>query len=280
MSEKIVVGLTDTPVSNRVVDWAVARAAERKQPIELLSVVGDETGATGEDAVVRDAVDAIWILLDAAVERVSAAGVEVSARIETGNPVAKLLAASEDAGLLVIGSHYRGPDSRTARGVHGIRIAAGAHCPVVIVPNVELGERRGVVVGDDGSEVSERAIRFAAAEADRFGEPLIAVGAWMPLTTPRNASATYPEGYLKNLAALTEETLALSLAGLARDYPDLEVIRVVDRGYPADVISRHATNARLVVVGTHGRGAVARFLLGSVSQEVLARLPTVTAVVR
>jgi len=34
------------------------------------------------------------------------------------------------------------------------------------------------------------------------------------------------------------------------------------------------------VLGTHGRGAPARFLLGSISHEVLGRLSTVTAIVR
>ncbi|RZI88178.1 MAG: universal stress protein, partial [Microbacterium sp.] len=46
------------------------------------------------------------------------------------------------------------------------------------------------------------------------------------------------------------------------------------------VLNELAASARLTVVGTHGRGAVARFLLGSISQEVLSRLASVTAVVR
>ena len=54
----------------------------------------------------------------------------------------------------------------------------------------------------------------------------------------------------------------------------------MERGYPSQVINARAQGARLAVVGTRGRGALARFLLGSVSQEVLARLATVTAVVR
>ena len=36
----------------------------------------------------------------------------------------------------------------------------------------------------------------------------------------------------------------------------------------------------MTVVGSHGRGAFKRFLLGSISHEVLSRLATVTAVVR
>ena len=103
---------------------------------------------------------------------------------------------------------------------------------------------------------------------------------WTPVVAPRNDFAVYPDLYLENMQAATEEVLALALAGIASDYPDLEVERVVEQGYPSQVINAHAQRATLTVVGTHGRGAIARFLLGSISQEVLARLATVTAVVR
>jgi nucleotide-binding universal stress UspA family protein len=46
------------------------------------------------------------------------------------------------------------------------------------------------------------------------------------------------------------------------------------------VINGEAANASLVVVGSHGRGAVARFLLGSVSHGVLARLAAPTVIAR
>lgn len=280
MAETIIVGVTGGPVSRRAVDWAIARAVERKQKIELIAVVGGVIGTVGEQELLSTALEASSRMLDTFAARVQAAGVDVSSRVETGNPVAVLLQASESAALMVIGSDYRGPGSGPARGAHGVRIAAGAKCPVVVVPDLDLGERRGVVVGVDGSPVSEHAVRFAAAEADRLGGPLTAVSVWTPLQAPRNDLAVYPELYLTNMQAATEEVLAMALAGISTDYPDLEVVRHVERGYPSHVINELAATAQLAVVGTHGRGAIARFLLGSISHEVLQRLATVTVVVR
>ena len=282
MNDKIIVGVTGAPVTAHAIDWAVSRATVRKQPIELVSVIGGALGTVGEAAVVEAALDAAQALLDSHAERIRAAAptVTVTTRVDAGNPVSLLIEASAHAALLVIGSDYRGPESGPVRGAHGIRIAAGASCPVVVVPDFDITGRSGVVVGLDGSAISEHALAFAAAEADRLGEKLIAVSVWTPLVAPRNTLAVYPELYVANMQALTEEVLALALAGIATDYPDLVVERVVEQGYPSHVINELAKDARLAVIGTHGRGALARFLLGSISQEVIARLATVTAVVR
>lgn len=280
MAGNIIVGVGGAPVARRAVDWAILRAKQRRHSVELISVVGGAIGTVGEAEVLGAAQAATQQLLDHEAERVRAAGIAVSTRVESGNPVAKLIEASASASLLVIGSDYRGPGSGPSRGVRGIRIAAGAKSPVAVVPDRDLGEGNGVVVGIDGSSVSEHAIEFAASEADRLREPLIAVSAWTPVPAPRNAMEVYPDLYLANMQSMTEEVLALSLAGLSSRYPDLKIIRRVERGYPSRVLGSVAEDARMVVVGTHGRGAVARFLLGSVSQELLSHLPTVTAVVR
>ncbi|GAA5200599.1 universal stress protein [Microbacterium jejuense] len=279
MGEAIVVGITDAAVTRRAVDWAAQRAAETRRPLELLAVVGGAVGTVGEDSIVEAALAQARESAEGEAARVAGHGFEIRTRVDRGNPVSKLLDASADAALLVIGSDYRGPGSKTARGAHGLRIAAGAHCPVVVVPDIDTAGRSGVVVGVDGSPAGEKAVAFAAAEADRLREPLIAVSVWTPLEVPRNMGV-YPVEYLENLARLTEESLGISLAGLRSQYPDLEIDPRVERGYPSQIINELAADARLAVVGSHGRGALARFLLGSISQEVLARLATVTAVVR
>ncbi|MFJ2541764.1 universal stress protein [Microbacterium sp. NPDC087589] len=147
------------------------------------------------------------------------------------------------------------------------------------MPDIDLTDRSGVVVGIDGSADSERALEFAAEEADKAGDVLTAVTTWTTVPLPLGMHG-YPSTYLSGMQQAAEETLAIALAGIGQKYPDLVVHRVVERGSPGLTISDRATESRLAVVGSHGRGAIARFLLGSTSEEVLVRLATATVVVR
>ena len=281
MSEPILVGMTDTPAARRALAWAARRAEDRRQGLLLYGVVGGVSGAVGAAEIVAALMEETQEFLDAEAEPLRQRGLSVETRVAAGDPSALLIEASGSASVLVIGSDYRGPGRGPARGAHGIRVAAAAECPVVVVPDLDLDDetRSGVVVGVDGSEVSEAAVRFAAAEADRLGEPLIAVTAWTPVAVPRHHRG-YPQGYLDSMAAIAEETSAIALAGLRQDYPSLRIETRIGRGYPSEIINDAAATARLAVLGSHGRGVVRRFLLGSISHEVLERLATVTAVVR
>lgn len=274
----IVVGATSKPVARRAIEWAIARALDTGAPLVLLSVIGGAVGAVGEAEVVQQAMDVEEQFLAAEAGALAARGVEVSTRVTHGNPTKELVEASKDAGLLVIGSdHTGGPDKH--RGPHGTRIVAGAHCPVVVVPDIDTDGRSGVVVGVDGSEVSHLALAFAAAEASRLGETLTVVSAWMPVIYSGDISP-YPEMYLSDLQGSTE-AFAQSMADEVRaTYPHVAIEVKVDEGDPATVIGAAAATARLAVVGTHGRTGFARFLMGSVSTQVLDHLTTVTAAVR
>lgn len=278
MNGTIAVGVTDAAGARSALEWAIGRAAARRERLLLVSVVGSAWGVGGEETLVERAVVRATALLESSADRAREAGVDAETLIERGDPVARLIDVSERADLLVLGSDFARDGSRL-RGVRGVRIAAGAHCPVVVVPETVDGGGTGVVVGVDGSDASEKAVAFAAAEADRTGERLTAVMTWSPVPVPFELDE-YPQDYLDRMQSLTAEDLAISLAGLRQDYPDLAVSTVVESGYPTGVLLRTARSARLLVVGSHGRGPVARFLLGSTSQAVLSHLPTVTAIVR
>ena len=279
MSDIIAVGPTDTPVAERVLAWATQRALDRGHSLRLVAVLDGDADAASTAALVDEYLHAMRERIEQEAERLRASGIEVDTDIRRGNPTEELIGAAADAALLVIGSDSRGPGSSEARGVHGVRITAAAPCPVVVVPDVDVGARSGVVVGVDGSATSEKALAWAAAEADRLSEPLIAVSAWVSVPPPRHMR-TLPKEYLTNMQSSTEESLDHALRGVRDKYPDLDIVTRVERGHPAAVVNVAAAEAKLVVVGTHGRGAFRRLLLGSVSHEVLSRLATVTAVVR
>lgn len=278
MNTRIIVGLVDSDAGRRALDWAARRAADTDKPLHLLTVVGGAAGAVGEGALLDAMIEAATERAEAAASDLRDAGLTVTVEVTRGDPAGVILDASKSAGLLVIGSDHRA-GSKERRGMHGVRIAAGSHCPVVVVPELDDRERAGVYVGVDGSPVSSAAVAFAAAEADRLGEPLVAVGVWTPLEVSASPVLITSE-YLESMQALTEEAVAVELAGLRQDYPDLEIRTQVQSGYPSQVLLAAGEHATLLVVGSHGRGAIARFLLGSISHEVLAGLTAPTVVAR
>jgi len=76
------------------------------------------------------------------------------------------------------------------------------------------------------------------------------------------------------------ETLAERLAGWQEKYPDVHVRREVVRDHPSRALLRYAEGARLIVVGTRGRGGFSGLVLGSTGQHLLHHAPCPVAVVR
>lgn len=65
-------------------------------------------------------------------------------------------------------------------------------------------------------------------------------------------------------------------------FPQAVITETVVDGFAKSAIVENAANwgADLIVMGSHGRGSVERFLLGSVSLAVLAQAPCSVAIVR
>jgi nucleotide-binding universal stress UspA family protein len=142
-----------------------------------------------------------------------------------------------------------------------------------------MGGRSGIVVGIDGSAAADRALEFAMTEAEQTAEALSVVHTWQPVPLPVAMDA-YPQGYLAGAQRLAEEVVRTTLAKHEPSHPHLDIHRIVERGFPAHRIGELARTSRMAVVGSHGRGAIARFFLGSTSQAVLEEMSTVIVVVK
>ena len=280
----IVVGISTGGQANRTaVQWAAERASALGGRLRLVHVV-DEAIPSMDDAALMLAVQtAARALLDEAADVAASvdANLHVLTELEQGSPVEVFDRVSRGVMLLVVGSDWHGGKRASRRGVHSLRIAAGSHAPVAVIPDIDVSARRGVVVGVDGSEASDAALAFAADEATRLDEPLIAVHAWdIAMMVGGDYGYGVPMVATDDLQQAAAGVLDEALASLVATRPSLEVRRVVVAGDPVIALADAADEASLLVVGSHGRGALARFLLGSVSHGVLAHLEAPTVVVR
>ncbi|MEU8925882.1 universal stress protein [Kitasatospora sp. NPDC048545] len=88
-----------------------------------------------EEAVARDVTDTVEELR----QQVGEPYVEVEVRCERGRPAEVLLDASQDAGLLVVGSRGAGRWGRLSLGSTSTEIVHHTHVPVVVVPHDTQG---------------------------------------------------------------------------------------------------------------------------------------------
>ena len=174
--------------------------------------------------------------------------------------------------ISVIGCGYLG-------AVHASAMAELGHEVVGI--DIDVSGRRGVAVGVDRSRPSDAALAFAADEAERRNVPLIAVHAWdVAWTTNLEYGYGFDTPATDDLSRAAEALLDEVLEPIMAERPGLQVTKVVIAGDPVEVLGDAADDADLLVVGSHGRGALARFLLGSVSHGILTQLDAPTVVVR
>ena len=283
MSEIVVGVSTGGRASLTAVRWAAQRASAVGSRLRLVHVVEGSIPSTDDAELLLAAQSAARTSLDAAAEAAASidSNLEVITELEQGSAVDVFDRLSEGAELLVVGSDWHGGQRASRRGVHSLRIAAGSHAPVAVIPDIDVSQRRGVVVGVDGSEASDAALSFAVSEAMRLGEPLIAVHAWdVAMMVGGDYGYGVPMVATDDLQRAAEQVLDEALAEVSAERPSLEISRVVVAGDPVIALAEAAESASLLVVGSHGRGAIARFLLGSVSHGVLAHLEGPTVVVR
>ena len=128
------------------------------------------------------------------------------------------------------------------------------------------GMTDGIVAGYDGSPGSERALRWAAREAQARRVKLKVCLAWALEYLALLGDAT-----VYDLAQRRgEEILSRGLAYARSVVGPGAVVPLLARGSPARVLCEHSATAEMVVVGSRGRGGLAGLLLGSVAWQLAA----------
>lgn len=120
-----------------------------------------------------------------------------------------------------------------------------------------------IVVGVDGSEQSQLALRWAAQLARSLGGRIQAVMAWQ---FPAAHAFVVVKGWDPERDAHSSLRATVDAAFGDDRPPELQLL--VQQGMPAKVLIDASAGARMLVVGNRGRGGFAGLLLGSVSSAV------------
>ena len=131
-----------------------------------------------------------------------------------------------------------------------------------------------IICGVDGSPGSRRAVATACELAQQLCSRLVLVHVVPP--RPSMVPAAVPIGAhpvaTAQMAELDQAEAQAAFASVGEDAAGPDIERVTEHGYAPDRLSALALTrgARLIVVGTRGRGPTRAALLGSVSQRLAA----------
>jgi len=178
-------------------------------------------------------------------------------------------------GLLVVGSQGLDAFDRFMLGSVSTDLIHHATCPVLVVKG-EAGPLRRITLATDGSDASAKALAFVLS---RF-QPVRPAGTGRRV--PVHVSVIHVMPFLKypELKKAGHRLVEQSVQKLIKAGFTAEA--VCQLGKPAEEIMKAAArhHADLIIMGAKGLGAIARFLIGSVSTRVVQHSTRSVLVVR
>jgi nucleotide-binding universal stress UspA family protein len=213
--------------------------------------------------------------------------------VGAGDPAEEIVRLAEEEGveLVAMATHGRGALGRWTHGSVADRVARATTVPLLLVRPAEPGEDadapdptapaaiRRLVVPLDGSERAEEALAVAERYAGRLRVPVLLIRVINPVT---QVPSVYGAGSLPSTWEMTEEIIKLEeddtaayLAGAAQrlEQAGLSVERRVELGSTVGSIAAAVQPGDAIVMTSHGRGGIGRWVLGSVAEKLVREAP-------
>jgi nucleotide-binding universal stress UspA family protein len=290
-SPGILVPLDGSPLAEQVLPYAQALLGPGAE-LTLLDVVEEPESIHGMSGRFLVPVEDVQRMLERQahdyLQKVESTlrGDQLQARLEVtrGDPAVEILrvAAKRETELIAMTTHGRGALERWVFGSVADRVARNSLGPVLLVRPSDRKPRpvaiRRLVVPLDGSPLSEEALPAAQTLAKRLGLPihLITVIDVMRIIPVEVAPVVAFD------AAVYEETLSQLDAGAAAliaeiserlEHEGLRTSSEVAHGSPFMAIADAVHDGDLIVMTSHGRSGVQRWLLGSVAEKLVREAP-------
>lgn len=203
----------------------------------------------------------------------------VTHRLVCGDPAGKIVAAARDrVDLIVMASHGRGALGRWCFGSVADAVVRHAPVPTMVIRPFDADEGFApapvyrFVVPLDGSELARQALPVVERLARRMHRPvrLLHVGVPAPVPVGRFGAAMAESAARDAVATLERDAWHdLSEAATQLDAAGIGVAYEIDAGDPAERIGAHVTHGEVLVLASHGRSGLDRFVLGSVADKLI-----------
>jgi nucleotide-binding universal stress UspA family protein len=284
----IVVPLDGSESGERAIPWAKAVAGDTAD-IVLLEVTPVASSVRTIDGQIVGTAETIQEgyrqmaqqQLNESLGRWFGSKEKVSTSIATGDPGEQILAvaAEQNADLIVMSSHGRGAVGRFVSGSVADRVVRHAPLPVMIVgPEGDIATDasiRRIVAPVEASPLSVAALPVAGSLSLLTGASVTVVHV---MVTTSGVIMLYPD-VVGTLPPSAYETAQEHLTAEARDLVDKAVMALADLGVeatgeiysgnPAESIISVLKPGDVIVLSSHARQGLARWVIGSTSMKLI-----------
>lgn len=295
MYRRILIPLDGSPLAEQALPLAKTIAEHFQSSAILFRAVEPVHEPLREEGSIVSVADQVELMRGLALEYLETAArdfvpIHVPAErvVRVGYPASTILELAETAkvDLIAMATHGRTGLQRWVFGSVADKVLSGAKLPLLLVrakpePPSETRITR-ILVPLDGSALAEGALPFAQELARAFDAEILLLRIWAP-------SAYIIEGYPAARSTLELDQAAsasideyLGQKTLELKSQGLHVKWETEIGPTADGILQtvEAQAASIIVMSTHGRSGLGRWVMGSVAERVLSASPVPVLLVR
>jgi nucleotide-binding universal stress UspA family protein len=261
--------------STRALRQAGVLAQSRRARLYALHVVDDDQP---EELVNIEKREAERVFGEQVASMPELRGGECYPMIVAGDPFDGILraAAEINADLIVMGSHRKQFLLDIFVGTTIERVIRKGSFPVLMVNNEAQRTYENVVAPIDMSDASANALRVALSTGLITGKRATLLHAFLAPAKDKMLVASSDQPSIDSYVASERQRAMDELAAflIANDLKHRRWSLRLEEGAPMEVISRILSEIRpdLLVMGTHGRSAFIKALIGSVTEEALRSL--------
>jgi|SRR5271165_18051 len=288
---KILIAMDGSSSSTATIDEAASRPWPRPSEFALISAL-DPFFFTKAPLLLDEASKSTLQILDDAAKPLRDAGWPVSTTVLLENPRHGIPknAADWQADLILLGSHGKSAVRRLLLGSTAQAVLRHSTCSVEIVrrpstqANAPLQPMR-ILIPTDGSQDAQKAVLFVAALPWPSGTQVKIVSSpELPVLL-----SDFPYFEPQPLSELTDQSQQQAKESVSKAAAQIvnspatvttEITEPHDSPARAILAVAEAWNANLIVMGSHGRRALDRIVLGSVSETVALHANCSVQVVR